>query len=90
MISQVFFERSSEKTFWNNVLLVLINPRVSLSRYQASASQKGWWRLCENKYEHAVHITPFREEEKRRHNWTSQFLLRLSKLNVVFLFFIVS
>ena len=39
MTSQVFFERS-EKTFWNNVLLVLVNSCVSLSCYQASTSQK--------------------------------------------------
>ena len=40
LTSQFFFERSTEKLFWNNVLLVLIHPSVILSCYQAWVSQQ--------------------------------------------------
>ena len=76
-LHKFFFERSTEKLFWNNVLLVLIHPSVILSCYQAWVSQQVGDNRClkinTNMYVIALPFMKKREEEITRKQGNRNF-----------------
>ena len=76
-LHKFFFERSTEKLFWNNVLLVLIHPSVILSSYQAWVSQQVGdnrrLKINTNMYVIALPFMKKREEEITRKQGNRNF-----------------